>query len=416
MCSKAISYNPITTSLNPKIKINFGFLLKIELRLVNLRLMSEDSNSIKTLNKPKQRLIFIDIARSIAILLMLEGHFVDDSLMLEYRDPNNLLYSTWLFIRGFTSPTFLTVTGIVFVYLLLGNSHIDYFKNNRVKKGYKRFIELLFWGYLLQYYAFHVLQCIGVGIFTILIIYGIYRLVKVIPLWIYFFILGTLIFSSYLFFGSLPKDFYWPQNYPMFIQNMFHGKYSIFPILPTMGYTLYGAMFGTLLFTYKENVKKWSFIIITLTSGLVLFFFSKDILVYFDQKVLMNTNYHIYTLDWLYECLGMVLIVLSILIIIEKLFKEIKPNLFIKIGQNTLTIYILHMVVLYGSISGYGLNRLFHHNLTPYQLFPALFGFMTLFVIIIYFIDKIKDKLSFILSPIRKVTNKPFGIAEKAVK
>lgn len=378
--------------------------------------MNERQKDSITLNKPKQRLIFIDIARSIAILLMLEGHFVDDSLMLEYRDPNNLLYSTWLFIRGFTSPTFLTVTGIVFVYLLLGNSHIDYFKNNRVKKGYKRFIELLFWGYLLQYYAFHVLQCIGVGIFTILIIYGLFKVIKVITLWIYFFVFGTLIFSTYMYFGNLPKDYYWPQNYPMFIQNMFHGKHSIFPIFPTMGYTLYGAMFGTLLYTYKDKVKNWGFIFITLTTGILLFFFSKDILVYLDKKVLMNTNYHIYVLDWLYECLGMVLIVLSILIIIEKLLKDIKPNLFIKIGQNTLTIYILHMVVLYGSISGHGLNKLFHHNLTPYQLFPALIGFMTLFVIIIYFIDAIKLNLSFILVPIKKITNLPFGIVEKTIK
>ena len=35
---------------------------------------------------PKQRLKFIDLARSIAILLMLEGHFVGLSLVQEARD------------------------------------------------------------------------------------------------------------------------------------------------------------------------------------------------------------------------------------------------------------------------------------------------------------------------------------------
>ena len=54
----------------------------------------------------KTRLYFIDIARSIAILLMLEGHFVDNALMDVYRDTNNDIYNAWLFVRGFTSPIF----------------------------------------------------------------------------------------------------------------------------------------------------------------------------------------------------------------------------------------------------------------------------------------------------------------------
>ena len=88
----------------------------------------------------KTRLYFIDIARSIAILLMLEGHFVDNGLMDVYRDTNYEIYNVWLFIRSFTSPIFLTITGIVFTYLLIGNNHLEYFKNNRIKKGYKRVV------------------------------------------------------------------------------------------------------------------------------------------------------------------------------------------------------------------------------------------------------------------------------------
>ena len=73
----------------------------------------------------KTRLYFIDIARSIAILLMLEGHFVDNGLMDVYQDKTYDFYNAWLFIRGFTSPIFLTITGIVFTYLLIGNDQID---------------------------------------------------------------------------------------------------------------------------------------------------------------------------------------------------------------------------------------------------------------------------------------------------
>ena len=359
----------------------------------------------------KTRLYFIDIARSIAILLMLEGHFVDNALMDVYRDTNNDIYNAWLFVRGFTSPIFLTITGIVFTYLLIGNNHLEYFKNIRIKKGYKRVVELLFWGYLVQVYAFHVLQCIGIGILTILILYGIYKAVKIIPLWVYFFFAGTIIFSSYIIISSWPKEYYWPESAPIFIQNMFHGKYSIFPILPRMGYTMYGAMIGVILYSYKSKVKEWSFILSVFLIGALLYFFLKDILLILD-RIFAHPIYHLYKVDWLYECLGMVLIILSILIALEKFIGEIKPNLFMKIGQNTLTIYILHMVVLYGSITGFGINRVIHKNLTPWQILPATICFILFFVILIYYLDEIKLKLSFILNPIKKLVNKLFFIKE----
>jgi len=359
----------------------------------------------------KTRLYFIDIARSIAILLMLEGHFVDNALMDVYRDTNNDIYNAWLFVRGFTSPIFLTITGIVFTYLLIGNNHLEYFKNNRIKKGYKRVVELLFWGYVVQVYAFHVLQCIGIGILSILILYGIYKAVKIIPLWVYFFFAGTIIFSSYIVISSWPKEYYWPESAPIFIQNMFHGKYSIFPILPRMGYTMYGAMIGVILYTYKSKVKEWSFILSVFLIGAFLYFFLKDILLILDG-IFAHPIYHLYKVDWLYECLGMVLIILSILITLEKFIGEIKPNLFLKIGQNTLTIYILHMVLLYGSITGFGINRVIHKNLTPWQILPATICFILIFVILIYYLDEIKLKLDFILKPIKKLVNKLFYIKD----
>ena len=359
----------------------------------------------------KTRLYFIDIARSIAILLMLEGHFVDNGLMDVYRDTNNDIYNAWLFVRGFTSPIFLTITGIVFTYLLVGNNHLDYFKNNRIKKGYKRVVELLFWGYVVQVYAFHVLQCIGIGILSILILYGIYKAVKIIPLWVYFFFAGTIIFSSYIVISSWPKEYYWPESAPIFIQNMFHGKYSVFPILPRMGYTMYGAMIGVILYTYKSKVKEWSFILSVFLIGAFLYFFLKDVLLIIDG-IFAHPIYHLYKVDWLYECLGMVLIILSILIAIEKFIGEIKPNLFLKIGQNTLTIYILHMVLLYGSITGFGINRVIHKNLTPWQILPATICFILFFVILIYYLDEIKLKLDFILKPIKKLVNKLFYIKD----
>ena len=159
--------------------------------------MSEEASVI--VKAPRERLKFIDMARSIAILLMLEGHFIGLTLNDAYRNDDNLVYGAWNFVRGFTAPMFFAVTGLVFVYLLTNNMQAGYFKNKRVKKGFRRSLELLFWGYFLQtnlqnlpeylsgnisswVTAFHVLQSIGIAIAFILLIFGLYKLIGKGPL------------------------------------------------------------------------------------------------------------------------------------------------------------------------------------------------------------------------------------------
>ena len=45
--------------------------------------------------KKKPRLKFIDMARSIAILMMLEGHFTGAALDWKYRDTDYILFKGW---------------------------------------------------------------------------------------------------------------------------------------------------------------------------------------------------------------------------------------------------------------------------------------------------------------------------------
>jgi uncharacterized membrane protein len=93
--------------------------------------MSE--NQPITLAKP--RLQFIDMARSIAIIMMLEGHFTGAALSFEYRKDDFLAYRIWHNIHGLTSPLFFTVTGLVFVYLLCKEEEII-ISNPRIRANF----------------------------------------------------------------------------------------------------------------------------------------------------------------------------------------------------------------------------------------------------------------------------------------
>lgn len=348
--------------------------------------------------KPKVRLKFIDMARSVAILLMLEGHFVDDSLIMEARDPNSFVYSAWHFMRSFTAPMFLTVTGLIFVYLLLKNRDQRWIDNLRIKKGFSRVIELFIWGYIVQWYAFHVLECIAIGIFVILIIYGIYKTIKIIPLWIYFFLAGTTILLLYPVVQHLPHKMAWPESTWHVIIDFFNRNRVPkieFPTVPFVAYTMFGAMIGALLHDFHDYVKKFYFPAFFTIIGALLFFFPSNILGGIDDllsSIFSSYNYKLISLNWIYERIGMVLMELSVLMYIDNIWGDkIKgDNLFLKIGQNTLTIYILHMVLLYGSISGLGLKEKFHHALGPWQVTFGAIGFIIIFVFIIKYIENIK--------------------------
>ena len=344
---------------------------------------------VKEISVKGKRLKFIDMARSVAILLMLEGHFVDDSLVDVFRDHDNTIFSTWYYIRGFTAPVFLTVTGLIFTYLLLQKQDEPYFSNLRVKKGFKRVVELFFWGYMLQWYSFHVLECIAAGIFTILLLFLLYKLIKVIPLWIYFMFAGMILFTSFLYFQNMPENQHWLPINNVFLESFFHGPKhkSIFPIVPWMGYTMFGSMIGALLHSLHKIVTKYYFAGVFVLVGFILYHYSHELLEVVDSiwAFISGRNPKIVRVNWLYNRLGMVFMELGVLMFIDKLLgKRIKSDsLFLKVGQNTLTIYIIHMIVLYGSILGFGLNK---------------------------YLDQIKAKLSFILVPISKFFNRLFRV------
>ena len=109
--------------------------------------------------------------------MMLQGHFIDTLLAVEFRDPTNSLYSIWHYFRGITAPTFFTISGLIFTYLLLKTNNKAE-ENIRIKKGLLRGLMLIGIGYALRIPIFRwfkgkfdsyfmvidVLQCIGLSL------------------------------------------------------------------------------------------------------------------------------------------------------------------------------------------------------------------------------------------------------------
>lgn len=376
------------------------------------------------------RLKFIDMARSIAIILMLEGHFTGAALSDVYRDKNYFLYNLWHNIHGLTSPLFFTVTGLIFVYLLSVNNEIKYFENIRIKKGFKRVCQLIFWGYLIQlnlwsigkslyyrtefhldwFYAFHVLQSIGVGILLLLIIYGIYKWIGKGSLYWYFLVSGLIMFTCYAYMKNYilmeeqmvlnhikDKPSYLPIGAPSIIQNIFYGRFSDFSLVRYSGYTILGGMLGSIIRIHQNQALKLRFGFTFILVGILMSIFTQGIFSSFDSftEWIGLTEVGVFELNTTsFVRFGQVVALLGVLMLVDK-YIDIKAKLFLKIGQNTLPIYIIHVILLYGGIFGFGFTPLVFDK----DLHPAYaFGISVLFILFFAFVVKHIEPLDRIYS------------------
>ncbi len=337
------------------------------------------------MKNPTFRLYFIDVMRAFAICMMLQGHFIDGLLANEYRNPEYLSYSIWLFFRGLTAPVFFTVSGFIFMYLLAkektagktGWNHV------RVTKGIRRGITLIVTAYLLRLhiwslftgniypntYMIDVLHCIGLSLLFLIAIYlfSYKRKTYVMPL---------ILISSTLF-SFLFAPIYLAQSYdflPTFLANYFtQANGSVFTIFPWFGYASFGAFIGVLfsIFRNNENVYRYA-IAFTTTFGLLLSFGSEPFLGWMhsvfnsDLTLLMSENE-------IFSRLGNVMLIFSVFMLLRDVImsKTIRT-----IGQNTLSIYIIHYIILYGSFTGLGLYQYLHHSLSPYVIVPGALLFI----------------------------------------
>jgi uncharacterized membrane protein len=333
-------------------------------------------------------LYFIDIIRAFAIIMMLQGHFISTLLNPEFRDLEIIPYAVWNYFRGITAPTFFTISGLIFTYLLLkakekGEEH------KRMRKGVIRGFFLMFVGYLIRipfiqwlfgafdtyFLVVDVLQCIGLSLICIIILYFLSG--KRILLFSFFTLaLGTFIFVTEPLYRG--KNF---ENIPLIFSNYISkSNGSIFTIIPWFGYVSFGAFLATIFF---KNIQRKYF----KPFAVGLFIFLGSLLIFQSSFILCEiskvTNIKLFldsaSYNYLFTRLGNVFLYFAFFYAFEN---HLKFPLVLKIGQKTLSIYVIHFIIIYGSFTGIGL-KVIGKTLTPWQ---AVFGAL-LFITCVCFIS-----------------------------
>lgn len=337
------------------------------------------------MERTNYRLYFIDAMRAWAILMMLQGHFVDGLLDNAFRDNANIGFSIWKYFRGITAPVFFTVSGFIFTYLLVKGDKIG-FDNPRVEKGVKRGLQLLFIGYLLRlnvfglfkgqlyntFYLVDVLHCIGLSILGII---GIYLLT--INRQKYLLPMVLVAITCILFvFEPLYKQFshsYLPQLLANYLTK---SNGSVFTIFPWFGYASFGAFLALVFTKFKNFGYLYPVAILTFSAlGGLLIYFSSDFFLGVSEITGITLFADVYNNNYLFIRLGNVLIVFAVFMLLNRFLMN---STLLKIGQSTLSIYIAHFVILYGSFTGLGLYSFLNHSLSPSVVIPGALAFMFL--------------------------------------
>ncbi|WP_343486161.1 acyltransferase family protein [Allomuricauda sp. d1] len=362
--------------------------------------------------KPKStRLFFIDAMRAWAILMMLQGHFIDGLLDTIFRNPENPIYTIWLYFRGITAPVFFTVSGFIFTYLLVRVPQTGW-NNPRVKKGIRRGLQLLIIGYLLRlnifglfegkiyegFYLVDVLHCIGLSILAII---GVYVLTEK---WKKFAFPLVLIAITLVLFLFEPLYKQWSFAFlPSGLANYFTKvNGSVFTIIPWLGYTAFGGFLSLLFTRFKDSKHLYpAAIVLSVISGIELIFFSSDGFIKLYELTGIDLFYIIQLNNYLFIRLGDVFLVFAVFMLLRSLLTN---TTILKIGQNTLSIYVIHFVILYGSFTGLGLYRFFYHELNPAVAISGAVAFMVACTALALWYDKnesgVKSRITFAINSI----------------
>lgn len=320
------------------------------------------------------RVIFIDLARAAAVIMMLYGHTVSALLAVEYRV--GLWHDVWVFQRGLTSGLFLLLSGFAFSIATTRHWPAHTHLSAQVLRRLRRFGLYILLGYglhfpvsslaelrattgerWLSFLAVDVLQLIGVTFVAVQLLVLATRERRVFAAAAFVLAAVVLLVSPWAWTVD------WPALVPLPVAAyLTPATGSLFPLFPWAAYVLIGAGLGQLYarwgadhlasfasrVLFAPGVALLAVVLTTEAAGLPLF--GSGPMSWVPADVLIRT--------------GACLIVLAVIAHSSRFIARL-PRVFGVVAQESLLIYFVHLCILYGSIWSPGLQRLYGEALAP---------------------------------------------------
>ncbi len=327
----------------------------------------------------KNRLVLLDLLRAIGVMLMIEGHTIDATMSPAYKDGAGMIFQFWTFFRGLTAPFFFFSAGLAFVVATVKYNGASLAISGRSKKRrIRRILTLLLIGYGLHmplqmlydpssipaesWKVFFVADALQIISLSLLVILVIALFAKTHTALLKSFIIAT---ALAVIIAPITEPIAWERFLsPMIYPYLTFRDGSFFTFFPFSGYLFAGAAFGAVAIGIpaesRARVLTRNFLI---SSSVAFVLFAGFYLVqiryvspYVDYwRALPAVNFLRF---------GIVALVASAVGYVS-LHVSRFPKILPAIGKSSLTIYVVHLMIVYGSPVNFGLAQLLPNGVHP---------------------------------------------------
>lgn len=317
---------------------------------------------------PRSRLLFVDLARAVTVLMMVQGHTLHVLLSRTWQE--NALFETWLFLRGLTAPMFMFLSGLSFSVATMRRWDTSLALGLPLLRRLARFVSYLLIGYALHFpvrdirrlatidaarwqsfYIVDVLQTVAVSLIVLQLLVLLCR-----RPWRFALCcaaLGTAVLAA----TPAMRAVDWSARlWPPLAAYLYSGTGSIFPLFGWSAYLLLGAAAGvTLLQWPKPSSAATSAALLGLAAAVPVGLWreSRYPLPLIDARPVLLLNR-----------LGGVLLLLAAFQRIGRRIARL-PLALQALSEESLVVYFLHLCLLYGSIWGDGMWQWIGPRLGP---------------------------------------------------
>ncbi|MGA9365254.1 MAG: heparan-alpha-glucosaminide N-acetyltransferase domain-containing protein [Bacteroidota bacterium] len=308
----------------------------------------------------KVRYLFVDLLRAWAVILMIEGHILNSLLRPDLKETtvfnvihflNGIVAPAFLFMAGFTfavasqrkwddylhlrKPLFRQAGRLGFILILAYVLHLPYFSLRRtIQEATPQDLASLF--------QVDVLHTIAISLLILLLILIIVRREK----WLRYsaFVLTVIV----VFSTPVVWDYDFTKVFPLPIADYFNAKQlSLFPLFPWAGFVFCGTLASQYFLSAQQRGEERRIIRGFFVTGAVV------VLVgYLSDKLPIQVYW---TYDFWHTSpsffmirLGIVMLALSGMWWYEKKVTP-RPGFMQVIGQESLFVYALHIIIVYGT-------------------------------------------------------------------
>ncbi len=316
---------------------------------------------------PRRRYVFIDLYRSGVILLMLEGHTFRTFLPSSIQQQS--LFQLHEFFHGLSAPAFLFGAGLTFVISTRRRwseyHHWDAPLARRVKRllmvillglamhlPYFSFRKILIDGTTadyLQLFQFDVLHTIGFGLLALHALVFFFKT----ETRFYGLVLATI--ATVCFLTPLVWDVDFLRFTPAMVAQMFNGLHgSPFPLFPYVGFLFAGVIVSWEFLVAVDRHREAQFMTVLGLLGACLIL--GGVLIDLLPVTLYPTyNYWFTSPNYFLVRVGSLMIITAAFWLLGRRIRGPAAALTV-FGRESLFVYVLHLVVLYGSAVNAQLN------------------------------------------------------------